>query len=879
MAKVERYETQAVLTVADKNWSSSLKNAYDQVQRVTKSTGVLDNTTQKSMESVEKSMKHASKATIDFGDTNEDQANKTRRSIENSAKTVNKGLSDIERSAGTAGTEFNKLDDKTKQAGRSMKQMATDSKESANVQSSSAEKTKSSWGRLHDTLSAVHGEAKETRSSFKSMFMGSALGNMAVNALSQVSGQLKSVYKDGMAVNAATAKINARFKAMGYSDKAIKALDGQIKNLKYNTAMSGAQVSDLQTKMLNWSGIGKKGAMQMTTAIGAIGDASKMSGDQIAQMGAGLMRVGSTGKVTYSSLSRITKTAPAFMSILAKGAGMSEGKLKKLLQSGKVTQKQFQKWLANSSKYADQTFKGYGKTQGAALKRMQDSWMNLKGIMMKPLFEAKSSGLQALSKLLTSKELTNGAKAIGGAISNLLKAVYKHRKDLTHIVKDLIKIATELGKAVWKDFLAIFKVIASLFGSVSKNSKKSKDSLDEFTDLLDGFAKNKTAVQVVADTLLGLFAYRTIKKVKDFVLAFGGGIKYLEGRLVQLVFRIKGASAAQKAFNIIAKANTFGLIVTAIVAVVGALVLFFTKTKTGRKLWAKFTKWLNNSWKTIKKTAKRIWPSIGKFITDIPKNIKKGWHSIIKWFSNLWNSVKKFTKTHWKTILEIVLGPVGVIIAHWKQISRFFSNMWKALVKITKQVWKAIKGFVEKPIIAAKNTVKRVINAIKNIFGSLGHIDLFKAGVAIINGFLNGLKRSFENVKNFVGGIGNWIKDHKGPLSYDETLLIPAGHSIMHGLNNGLIRGFDNVKSTIGNITNTIANSDFGVPDIDFSQRFDDLRNKAQATFNGSVNQNTYVEGRPAYINLSLGGTNYRAFVHDITSQQDRDYDLQKRRG
>lgn len=114
--------------------------------------------------------------------------------------------------------------------------------------------------------------------------------------------------------------------------------------------------------------------------------------------------------------------------------------------------------------------------------------------------------------------------------------------------------------------------------------------------------------------------------------------------------------------------------------------------------------------------------------------------------------------------------------------------------------------------------VAGLINHIPDLFKAVGkigsyllneisHIDLLAAGKAIMNGFLKGLQAAWEAVKNFVGGIASWIKEHKGPISYDAKLLIPAGNAIMNGLNAGLTDKFSNVQKNVSSMAQAIADS------------------------------------------------------------------------
>lgn len=411
------------------------------------------------------------------------------------------------------------------------------------------------WDRLKAKISSVNKESQETHRTLREVFMGSALGNAVSNAVSNLGSSLKSAYTEGMNLNLAIAKINGRFKGMGMNTRQIQALDKQIGELKSNTNLAGDSASDLQAHMLNWSTIGFKGAMQMSKALAGVGDSSKMTGQQIDQMSAGLQRIGSTGKVTYSSLNRITKAAPTFMATLARGAGMSESKLRSLLKTGNVTQKQFQTWIAKSSKYADESFKGYGQSQAGALKAMTVARQKLEQEFTKPIFDAKTSGLQALKNIMTSKEVMSGANQLGKAVSNIVGYLDKHKKDITDVTKNVVSIGVQIAKSIWKDFAAIIQNIGKTLGIVKGNGKESGSALHTLATATADLAKNKTAVKAISDAIIAMVAIKGIGKVSGGLFSIGRGAATAYKSVKALHDGFKGielakdATAGAKAWN------------------------------------------------------------------------------------------------------------------------------------------------------------------------------------------------------------------------------------------------------------------------------------------------------------------------------------------
>ena len=166
-------------------------------------------------------------------------------------------------------------------------------------------------------------------------------------------------------------------------------------------------------------------------------------------------------------------------------------------------------------------------------------------------------------------------------------------------------------------------------------------------------------VGTAATAFYGLHkATTTIDAIKQAgsVLKWVTSLKSMEGA-------VAAAKNAQAAFNVVANANPYILIVTAILAVVAALTWFFTQTEMGKQAWASIT---------------------------------AAFQSFLDWIAPYWNATLTVLGDVWNQIWSAVSGffTSYVVPAITGAVS-ILGGLWSGLVWIVTSVWSGIQAAVQ----------------------------------------------------------------------------------------------------------------------------------------------------------------------------------------
>lgn len=733
-------------------------------------------------------------------------------------------LERVAKQSGRTSDEYRKQKQRLDETATSIAKSKTEIK---NVQAEMQKMNPSIFTRMKNAAKKFNDEAKQS-SKLGGRIRDFVTGNLIANGISNITSKVISLAKEGYAAAEAASKTAERWQNLGFSEEEINRINATVKDLKYNTNLSGGAIGEL---ILKFHGITHNvdEARELAKGVGSLSDQLKLSQEGAEAFAGGLGKIEASGKVTATALNKLEKQAPGLSQALQKASGLSEQAFSDLLNSGKMTSQQFNEVLKKAAGDYDKYAESYGNTAEGAKKQITLAWADTKKALAKPLVKVASTGLGQLAKILQNPAVQNAVTKLGEGIGDLAKRaislldyVTAHQKDVSGIINNTIEIAKLFGLGVWEGFKSIVTGIAGAFNSLTGHSKKAKDPLKTVSTAMQELGKHKKEIVAVGKT----FAFYFVgSRVASGVVKVAEAIQMLKNSTVAMTVAQKAlagaqkaSAVAQKAWNLAMASNPIGLIAVAVATAVTALVLLYKHNK-------KFKAFVDGMFNAAKKAFGKIFKVTKEIFGKIINFFKKDWKQVLLFIANpiagafalIYKHNKKFKKFV-DGIVDHVKGMAKGVAKHMASLKKDWSDKWNNVKKFASKTWEGIKGNATEAMTALGKDIDKHHKGInKNWFDGwenskkflskkwdeIGALTQEKFGVNItklitdaLTNIANFFKNTWDNIKKGFGEMWDGMKRLAGDGINAVIALPNAG---IDGINK-LISDFGGSKEAISKI-------------------------------------------------------------------------------
>lgn len=589
----------------------------------------------------------------------------------------------------------------------------------------------------------------------------------------------------------------AQMRGLGYSTDDVNRITGQLTNDLEGGMMTMAEGTFAAA---NGMAAGVKEGKELTKYVQLMDSAVVAGSGSFDEMNKIFGQTADLGHLTATNFDMLAERLPAFSKNMQEHMGVSGDALRDMLNNGEVSMDDF---LA----VVDEGYGGMAKEIAGTWEGMATNVKNWVGIIGETLlggvFEQSKDSIEEFIGWLTSDKVQAWASEASVVISDVFAKIL-----------DAVK--------------AVITWFAGLPGPIQKAIV-----------VIGGIAVAAGPVLLILGSL--------ISTVGTMITAFGAiagviamipGPLNILGGLFRMISPLLGlmkagivlVSGALKGLWLTMMANPIVLIIAAVVAVVAALVWFFTQTETGKAIWQGFMDWLATAWEWIKTTATTVFTAVGEAIIG-------AWNWIKDKTAEIWDTVVGWIRDNWDAILDILslANPVTAVIRHWDKIKAVTVAVWDWIVTKIKDVWTSITTAVTNAVNKVKTWITNTWNTIKSTTASIWNgikqtiARVFVAVVSTVVNKVNQIRSKMQGawarvksvtsnawngiknaVSNGISGAVNFVRQLPGralsALGNIGSKLYNSGWSMIEGFKNGIVNAFNNAVNAVRNGLTRIRN-------------------------------------------------------------------------
>ena len=383
---------------------------------------------------------------------------------------------------------------------------------------------------------------------------------------------------------------------------------------------------------------------------------------------------------------------------------------------------------------------------------------------------------------------SGGVQAFLASLSELWKGLTQLGQGLADAVTGFLAVGQNGGAAA-----SIGQLVGDAFNAAAPFVEKLASTLQS---LGDWASEHGDAIRTVIAGIAGGFAaFKTASLISAAVTA-----------LKSFDVAAKIAAAGQWVLNAAMNANPIVLVVTAIGALVAALVWFFTQTETGRKAWASFTSFLSSAWQSVVSFVTSLGQNIANFFTQtIPNAIQ----SVIQWFQQLPSAIG--------TALSNLITSIGTWAVSFGQSAlqagqQFVSNIANFLTNLPATIAYWLAYGITFVVLWAAQLGSQAISAGQQFLANLGTFFVQLPGniwnwltstVASVASWAAQLgSQAISAGQQFLANLGSYISQVPGRIGARLSGAISAVGSFASSMASGALRAG---QQFLSNLVNTLA--------------------------------------------------------------------------